>query len=148
MHDSEFILHIWPGKWSKVPSVDASCLAALLVLQLTIPGRFAIVRCTDPDISPSGGSLPSITAKILITAAGQLPFLTHEHRVVSPLSSIVRYIASLKTVTRDGVEKNVNADLDAQLSSLEKAQRVAWYAHIEANVGDLLVHPLSPESTS
>src|SRR4051794_19403671 len=55
MPPHEFVLHIWPGKWS-LPSVDPSCLAAVILLQSLIPGRFAIADCLDPDSSPNGAS--------------------------------------------------------------------------------------------
>jgi hypothetical protein len=34
---------------------DPSCLAAVLYLQLVVPGRYSLVECTSPDSSPSGG---------------------------------------------------------------------------------------------
>jgi sorting and assembly machinery component 37 len=68
--------------------------------------------------------------------SGQLPFLTHEHRVISPLPSIVKYVA---TVTKHGSRGNTVVDPDSGLNNIEKAQRVAWYAHGESNLGDLLV---------
>jgi sorting and assembly machinery component 37 len=55
MPPPEFVLHIWPGKWS-LPSVDPSCLAAVILFQSLIPGRFALSECVDPDSSPSGVS--------------------------------------------------------------------------------------------
>lgn len=48
-----FHLHVWPGKWD-LPTIDAQCLAAVLYLQLAVPGRFEIVECANPDLSPLG----------------------------------------------------------------------------------------------
>jgi hypothetical protein len=53
---SKVVLHIWPGSW-KLLSVDPSCLAAVLYLQLSIPGNFSIVESSNPDIAPNGSNL-------------------------------------------------------------------------------------------
>ncbi|KAJ7444903.1 hypothetical protein FB451DRAFT_1104641 [Mycena latifolia] len=108
------VLHIWPGQWGLL-SIDPSCLAAALHLQLAIPGKFRISYCTNPDLSPSG----------------TLPFLTHEQQVVSPLSSIVKYISGLKS---DDFEAT---NIDAGLTSFEISQKTAWCSHVNANIGDL-----------
>src|SRR5882762_11513992 len=50
---SQLVLHIWPGKWN-LPSIDPSCLAAVLYLQLAIPGQFHISECTNPDLFHNG----------------------------------------------------------------------------------------------
>ena len=49
----ELVLYIWPGRWNLF-SIDVQCLAAVIHLQIAIPGKFAIVECADPDLSPSG----------------------------------------------------------------------------------------------
>ena len=60
-------LHIWPAKWD-LPSMEPASLAAVLYLQLSIPGRFRVVESTDPDLSPSGGSvLPKSTSGGFLT---------------------------------------------------------------------------------
>jgi len=53
------VLHIWPGQWD-LPSFDPPCLAAVLYLQLAIPGKFRIVENSNPDSSPSGVYYPFI----------------------------------------------------------------------------------------
>lgn len=50
-------LYIWPPYESAL-SIDPSCVAALLYLQATIPGRFAVAHCSNPDASPSGRCVP------------------------------------------------------------------------------------------
>jgi sorting and assembly machinery component 37 len=50
---TELVLHVWPSQW-ELPSLDPQCIAAVLYMQLTFPGRYSIVECTDPDQSPSG----------------------------------------------------------------------------------------------
>jgi sorting and assembly machinery component 37 len=76
---------------------------------------------------------------------GQLPYLTHGHHSVAPLSSIVKYVASLVPATvppvaeSDVPEPAFSADVDALLSISERAQRTAWTAHIESALGDLVV---------
>lgn len=47
------ILYIWPGQW-ELPSFDPLCLAAVLYLQLAIPGQFGVIECSNPDAPPTG----------------------------------------------------------------------------------------------
>ncbi|KAF7964461.1 hypothetical protein HWV62_7413, partial [Athelia sp. TMB] len=114
---SQLVLHIWPGQWN-LPSHDPSCLAAVLYLQLAIPGQFSISECTNPDLSPNG----------------QLPFISHLHHTVSSLSSIVKYISS-----RHPTELSPTPNLDVFLNASQKSQHFAWCAHVESNLGDLLL---------
>ena len=58
---SGVVLHVWPGQWS-LPSFDPQCLAAVLYLQLAIPGQFRIAECSYPDLSPTGRSFASFFA--------------------------------------------------------------------------------------
>ena len=53
---SKIVLHVWPAEW-ELPSIDPSCIAAVLYLQSAIPGQFYISECTNPDLSPTGQSL-------------------------------------------------------------------------------------------
>ena len=55
---SGIVLHVWPGQWA-LPSFDPQCLAALLYLQLAIPGQFRVAECSNPDLSPTGRSFAS-----------------------------------------------------------------------------------------
>ncbi|KAH9180855.1 hypothetical protein EDB89DRAFT_1921520 [Lactarius sanguifluus] len=122
-------LHIWPSKWG-LPSTEPSCIAAAFYLQLALPGRFSVQECTDPDVSPSG----------------QLPYLTHGHHVVAPLSSIIKYVAALPPTSvppvaeGDASEPAFSADVDVLLDPLERAQRTAWFAHAESALGDLVAY--------
>ena len=144
----ELTLHIWPSKWN-LPSIEPSCIAAVFYLQLALPGRFSIRECTNPDVSPSGGSVSTLA---LLSCAlkqlfyiGQLPYLTHGHHVVAPLSSIIKYVAalpptSIPPVTEgDASSPGFSADVDALLDPSERAQRTAWFAHVESALGDLVV---------
>jgi sorting and assembly machinery component 37 len=76
---------------------------------------------------------------------GQLPYLSHGHHTVAPLSSIVKYVAALTPATvppvTDGDEREpaFSADVDALLSTTERARRIAWIAHVESALGDLVV---------
>ena len=47
------VLHIWPGDFG-LPSIEPTCLAAVLYLQLVIPGKFTVEESTTPDYSPNG----------------------------------------------------------------------------------------------
>ncbi|OAX38940.1 hypothetical protein K503DRAFT_690647 [Rhizopogon vinicolor AM-OR11-026] len=111
-------LHIWPSRWN-LPSIDPTCVAAVFHLQLTIPGKFEVVECTNPDVSPSG----------------KLPFLTHGHAAVSSLPAIISFVSSLAKTTTSGAR-----DLDASLSAQQKAKKTAWYSHVETNIGDLVAY--------
>lgn len=134
---SKIILHISPGRWN-LPSVDPSCLAAVLYLQYTIPGSFAIVECGNPDVAPTGMCLLNLQLDFLNSYSfnsGQLPFLTHEGRTIPTFALIVKYVAGLKDVGA--------ANLDASLNNPEQSRKVAWCAHVESNLGDLVVNPCS-----
>ena len=49
-------LHVWPNHGDLL-SFDVASIAALLFLQLTIPGQFSLSYCANPDLSPSGERL-------------------------------------------------------------------------------------------
>jgi len=119
---SGIVLHVWPGQWS-LPSFDPQCLAALLYLQLAIPGQFSVAECSYPELSPTG----------------QLPFLSHERHVVAPCTSIIKYISGL-SMTEDAAYSNAN--LDANLTPSEKSKRSAWTSHAGSHLGDLVYHTL------
>ncbi|TFY82366.1 hypothetical protein EWM64_g1644 [Hericium alpestre] len=111
-------LHIWPAKWD-LPSMEPACLAAVLYLQLSIPGRFAVVETANPDSSPSG----------------QLPYLTHLHHALAPFSSILKYVNGLTQASlpheNSNTEHMFSADLDTLLSTSERAQRTACPAIVD-----------------
>ncbi|KAG9318848.1 hypothetical protein JVU11DRAFT_953 [Chiua virens] len=117
MSETPYTLHIWPPKWS-LQSLDPTCLAAVMYLQLTIPGKFKVTPCTNPDQSPNG----------------QLPFLTHGHVAIATFPSIVAFITSLAKSS----SASDATDLDALLTSSQRAEKVALYAHVEACVADLV----------
>ncbi|CDO68301.1 hypothetical protein BN946_scf184799.g28 [Trametes cinnabarina] len=111
----DIVLHVWP-RYKDVLSLDPSSVAALLLLQLALPGHFSVAYCANPDLSPSG----------------QLPFLTQGLYHASGLSPIIAY-----------VRRHPNArNLDAGLSPVETAQLTARIAHIDASYGDLVNHML------
>ncbi|KAJ6497039.1 hypothetical protein C8R47DRAFT_1113602 [Mycena vitilis] len=114
MPSHSLVLHIWPGQWELL-SIHIPSLVAVLHLQLTIPGKFGISYCTNPDLSPSG----------------TLPFLTDGSQVVSSLPSIIQYIYGLE----GAAFKTVN--VDASLNSFDASQKTAWCSHVEANLGAL-----------
>ncbi|KAG2349759.1 hypothetical protein BDR05DRAFT_955621 [Suillus weaverae] len=111
-------LYIWPSRWNLL-SIEPTCIAAVFYLQLTIPGKFEVVECTNPDVSPSG----------------KLPFLTHGHATVSSVPAIISFVSSLAKSTSSGAR-----DLDAYLSASQRAKRIAWCSHVEANIGDLVAY--------
>lgn len=58
--------------------------------------------------------------------------------VVSSFPSIINYVAGLK---QQQVKNTVNLDIYAP-SGKERSQSVAWQAHVDANLGDLVVSSL------
>ena len=134
------VLHVWPGRWG-LPSIDASCLEAILFLQLGFPGLYSLVETADTDQSPSG----------------QLPFLTHGQTVLSTLPSIISYLSTLNlALLKPSDSQNeyeidpslVNQNPDVVLSPLQLSQRTAWRAYFEAQLGDLLVSPFIESAIS
>ncbi|KAL1947877.1 hypothetical protein VTO73DRAFT_13601 [Trametes versicolor] len=111
----DLVLHVWP-KYGDALSFDAVSVAALLYVQLALPGQFAIAYCANPDLSPTG----------------QLPFLTHGLYHASGLSPIVAYVRKLRHAR----------ELDAGLSPAQAAQLTARIAHVESCYGDLVNHML------
>jgi sorting and assembly machinery component 37 len=134
-HPIPCTLHIWPSRWN-LPSIDPACIAAVFYLQLTIPGKFKVVECTDPDVSPNGTLIcfVALACISLCCAAGKLPFLVYGHAAVSSLSTIISFASSLAKSTTSGAR-----DLDAFLNAEQRAKRTAWCSHVEANIGDLTV---------
>ncbi|KAN0076919.1 hypothetical protein V8E55_010774 [Tylopilus felleus] len=120
MSDAPYVLHTWPSKWS-LQSLEPACLAAVMYLQLTIPGKFKVAPTTNPNTSPNG----------------QLPCLTHGHVVVATFPSIVAFVA---TLAKSHASRAV--DLDASLTNVQRLQKTAMYSHIEICVADLVSHML------
>ncbi|KAF9265552.1 hypothetical protein L218DRAFT_923891 [Marasmius fiardii PR-910] len=108
MDHDDIKLHIWPGNWN-LPSWDPTCLAAVMFLQLTIPGRFTVVEDLNPDAS----------------VTGQLPFLQQNDQIFAPLNSIIKYVLSLP---------GVKSTTFSQPSGAE----TAWITHAESALGDLV----------
>ncbi|QRV99937.1 hypothetical protein RhiJN_27956 [Ceratobasidium sp. AG-Ba] len=121
---TSLVLHVWPAQW-ELPSIDPQCIAAVIYMQLTFPGRYSIVECSDPDQSPSG----------------QLPFLTHEHNEVSPLPSIIAYLDSLSR----SESHSINAPVDAGLKPPQAQRSTIWKAYATSQLGDLLAHQMFVE---
>ncbi|KAI0336518.1 hypothetical protein GY45DRAFT_1315908 [Cubamyces sp. BRFM 1775] len=111
----DLVLHLWP-KHGDLLSFDPSSAAALLYLQLALPGQFAIAYCANPDLSPTG----------------QLPFLTHGLYHASGLSSIIAYVRRLPHAR----------NLDGNLTPVQAAQLTARIAHVDSSYGDLVNHML------
>lgn len=130
----QLILYVWPSRWN-LPSFDPLCLATIMYLQQAIPGKFSIAECNNPDLSPTGGYVSIFYPEYLPLKLqpGQLPFLVHEQHTVSTFGLITKYVAELKDVN------NANSNLDASLDNTERSQTVAWCAHVESNLGDIVV---------
>ncbi|KAI0709218.1 Tom37 C-terminal domain-containing protein, partial [Earliella scabrosa] len=108
-------LHVWPNHGDLL-SFDVASIAALLFLQLTIPGQFSLSYCANPDLSPSG----------------QLPYITHGLHHASGLSSIFAYVRKLPNARNP----------DTGLNASQVAQLTARIAHVESTYGDLVNHML------
>ncbi|PFH54213.1 hypothetical protein AMATHDRAFT_135934 [Amanita thiersii Skay4041] len=116
----QVLLYIRPGSWD-LPSIDPSCLAAVIYLQLTIPGNFSIFECSSPDLSPTG----------------QLPTLIHDHHSVALLLPIIKYISGLDKRRNTGF---ANTDLDHGMCMVERSKQTAWFAHAETHLGNLVYY--------
>ncbi|KAG5354042.1 hypothetical protein C0989_009739 [Termitomyces sp. Mn162] len=73
-----------------------------------------------------------------VPSARHLPYLVHEHHTVTSLGSIIKYITGLKAT---GPTRS-SSNLDSSLSGTEKAQSIAWCAHVESNLGDIVSYAL------
>lgn len=73
-----------------------------------------------------------------IPGIGQLPFLVHEQEVVASYPSVIRYVAGLAQSDKSTYP---GADVDSFLPTSLRSQRNAWLAHVEANLGNLVVSP-------
>ncbi|KAG6332673.1 hypothetical protein ID866_6418 [Astraeus odoratus] len=118
MSEVPYTLYVWPSKWG-LQSLDPACLAAVMYLQLAMPGKFRVAECSDPDMSPNG----------------HLPFLTHGHVAIASLPAIISFVVSLSKSRTSGA-----TNIDGSLSTSQKAQRTAWWSHVEADFGDLVLH--------
>ncbi|KIK30890.1 hypothetical protein PISMIDRAFT_124884 [Pisolithus microcarpus 441] len=118
MPDASYVLHVWSSQWG-LQSLDPICLASIMYLQLSMPGKFQVAESCDPDMSPNG----------------HLPFLTHGHLAHASFPSIVSFVTSLSRARASGVR-----NIDASLSASQRAQSIAWWSHVEANLGDLVSH--------
>ena len=126
----DVVLHVWPGEFG-LASMEPTCLAAVLYLQLVIPDKFIVEESTSPDYSPNGTWRPETTYWPLAdeTRVGQLPYLTHDLVTISSLPGIMTYVSGLPGSSK----------LDGHASAKEKAQRTAWKAHAASTLGDLVV---------
>lgn len=119
-------LYVWPGRWN-LPSIDAGCIEAILLLQLTCPARYSVVETTDLDASPNG----------------HLPYLVHGQVVVASVPSITSYLksvnAQLLALEEDDSLPSLNTAIDNSLSSRDRSKIPAWRAYIEGQLGTLMV---------
>ncbi|KAL5529767.1 hypothetical protein ACEPAG_5752 [Sanghuangporus baumii] len=126
-NEPELVLHVWPGRWD-LPTFTPTCLASILHLQLTFPGKFIIEECTNPDISPDG----------------QLPYLSHGLSTIASFPSIVKYVEGLQRhggTSEDNEEvdrENGVADTTSAVNPVKQAQETAWMALVSAQLGDLV----------
>ena len=137
---SELTVYVWPGKWN-LPSIQPESLAVLFALQLTIPGKFAVKYCSNPDLSPTGerGRLGSCSAR-LNQSLGQLPCIDNDGIYISTIQSIFNYINQLgpHNVLLEEDEQ-IPSGLDAFLTLKQASQKAAWVAYTHAHLGDLVV---------
>ena len=67
---------------------------------------------------------------------GLLPFVTYEHHRVASFPAIVKFVSSLKWKPTFAAEKSEDS---SRQDSLGSSESVAWCAHVESNMGDLVV---------
>jgi hypothetical protein len=86
--------------------------------------------------------LSDVLERLTRSYTGQLPFLTHLNRSISPLLSIVSYLSSLDPATVPQLDEGSpppNPSLDVHLDHMQRQKTVAWRAYAEAHLGDLVV---------
>jgi sorting and assembly machinery component 37 len=121
MSHEELTLYIWPHHWN-LPSFDAECLACILYLQINFTGRYNVMECTDPDLSPTG----------------TLPFLKHGDKIVATSKSITSYLSNIK----DGDDAGLRGNGEKE-ERTSKAKRVAWSAYVNTHLKEILVNIIS-----
>ncbi|OBS26755.1 hypothetical protein FPOA_00697 [Fusarium poae] len=105
-------LHVW-GSAFGLPSIDPECLAVITYLHSSNPASaWRLIPSNDPSVSPSN----------------TLPALHHEGVWISGFVPIVQYLT----------DKSLSDNLDAKLTSLEHADRVAYAAFLSAHAAPLL----------
>ena len=145
---TELVLHVWPSRWG-LPSFTPSCLASILYLQLTLPGKFVVEETTNPDLSPDGtfDGLLSGRRILYLLGTGQLPYLTHGLACIASFSSIVKYVDGLRN-RKERSEDDYDEEYGEEEESTHSrkavnpelhARQTAWLAYVSANLGDLVV---------
>ncbi|RBR23464.1 uncharacterized protein FIESC28_03646 [Fusarium coffeatum] len=105
-------LHVW-GSAFGLPSIDPECLAIITYLHSSSPASdWRLIPSNDPSVSPSN----------------TLPALHHEGVWVSGFAPIVQYLT----------DKSLGDNLDAGLTPLQQADRVAYTAFLSAHAAPLL----------
>ncbi|KAF4978964.1 hypothetical protein FZEAL_4761 [Fusarium zealandicum] len=105
-------LHVW-GSAFGLPSIDPECLAIITYLHSSLPASaWRLIPSNDPSISPSN----------------TLPALYHEGAWTSGYAPIVDYLTS----------KSLGETLDAGLTPIQQADRIAYSAFLTAHAAPLL----------
>ncbi|KAF4451208.1 tom37 protein [Fusarium austroafricanum] len=105
-------LHVW-GSAFGLPSIDPECLAIITYLHSSLPvSAWRLIPSNDPSISPSN----------------TLPALHHGVVWISGFAPIVEYLG----------DKSIGDDLDAGLTDIQQADRVAYAAFLSAHAAPLL----------
>ncbi|KAJ4058862.1 hypothetical protein NW756_000564 [Fusarium oxysporum] len=105
-------LHVW-GSAFGLPSIDPECLAIITYLYSSLPvSAWRLIPSNDPSISP----------------CNTLPALYDEGVWVSGFGPIVEYLT----------DKSIGDNLDAGLTDIQQADRVAYAAFLSAHAAPLL----------
>ncbi|EWY92841.1 hypothetical protein FOYG_06277 [Fusarium oxysporum NRRL 32931] len=105
-------LHVW-GSAFGLPSIDPECLAIITYLHSSLPvSAWRLIPSNDPSISP----------------CNTLPALYDEGVWVSGFSPIVEYLT----------DKSIGDNLDAGLTDIQQADRIAYAAFLSAHAAPLL----------
>ncbi|KAF4340565.1 hypothetical protein FBEOM_5505 [Fusarium beomiforme] len=105
-------IHVW-GSAFGLPSIDPECLGVITYLQRSLPvSAWRLIPSNDASVSPSN----------------TLPALYHEGVWVSGFVPIVEYLK----------DKSIGDNLDAGLTDIQQADRVAYTAFLSAHAAPLL----------
>ncbi|KAK2060321.1 hypothetical protein LY76DRAFT_416907 [Colletotrichum caudatum] len=110
-------LHVW-GPAFGLPSIDAECLAAIAYLHTALPSsQWRLVPSNDPAVD-SSNRLPALNANGV--------WVTGYTAIVSRLASLSPHSPSW------------DLDLDSRLTPSQRADTLAYGAHVDAHLAPLL----------
>lgn len=122
-------IHVW-GPAFGLPSIDPECLALIVYLQNAPPsGDWRLVASNNPSVSPSSESISFSQPPLSNLAVSDLLPALHQDDVwVNGFSAIIKHLVSTSAC----------ADLDANLTPLQRADTAAYSSYLSIHTSSLL----------